>query len=301
MLFKKSIIATLTVSAILLTSCNMFVTPGSMIKPPSKASEPSKTNEDIAEIAKKFIPDSSRLVNPEQPQGASGVQSKDINGDGKDEIIALYQTNGEQGSTGILILQKDNKNNWNKIYDFKSEGYSADILKFSDITGDGVDEILVGWRVGSTASGLNILQWQDNQIKQIADDYYGKIEVEDMPNEEGKKDGKSELALWQHDTGAAYKVEVYRWDGSKLAPAKDVYQYYFKRVAQYYEQRVQEMPDAAFYWYYLADAQLKSGDPKAALQSVEQGLNIKKNHPDYYPQNEKFDAIKKEALSKLAK
>jgi hypothetical protein len=299
MLLKKGFIGIIVVAITVLTGCNMFVTPSSIIKPPVSATVSSKTSEDIIDIVNKFIPQSSRLINPEQPQGAKGVQLSDINSDGKDEIIALYKVNGEDGQLGLIILQRDKKDNWNKIYDYKSEGYAVDILKFADITGDGLEEIIVGWKIGSNASGLSILSMQEGKVNEIFKDYYSKIEIEDMPDKEGKRDGKSEIALWKHDTGGAYQIEVYGWDESKLSPVNAVYPYYFKKVVQYYEEKVKEMPDAAFYWYYLADAQLKSEDFKAALKSVEQGLKIKKVHPDYYPDNKKFENIKSEILRKL--
>ncbi|MMZ56468.1 hypothetical protein D1872_183610 [compost metagenome] len=104
------------------------------------------------------------------------------------------------------------------------------------------------------------------------------------------------IALWKHDTGDAFEVDVFTWDGTKLAPAPEAYPYYFKKVVQYYEQKVKEMPDAAFYWYYLADAQVKAGQPESGIKSIEKALSIKRAHPDYYPENSQLENVKKAAL-----
>ena len=39
------------------------------------------------------------------------------------------------------------------------------------------------------------------------------------------------------------------------------------------------MLEARFYWYYVADAQIKAGDKKAALKSIEKGSNLNRGYP----------------------
>jgi tetratricopeptide (TPR) repeat protein len=104
------------------------------------------------------------------------------------------------------------------------------------------------------------------------------LEVEDMPGVNGR-DGRVEMALWIHDTGEAYRVHVYRWKQGKLVPALDVYPYYFKKVAAYYQRKTEENPFGAFYWYYLADAQFKAGWHRQALKSIEEAFRLNPGEP----------------------
>ena len=53
-----------------------------------------------------------------------------------------------------------------------------------------------------------------------------------------------------------------------------------KYLGSFYQEKLKEMPDAAFYWYYLADAQIKAEQPREALVSTSKGLEIKKQNPD---------------------
>jgi hypothetical protein len=107
-------------------------------------------------------------------------------------------------------------------------------------------------------------------------------------------DGKVDVAIWNHDTGEAYKVEILRWKDTQLVPDEDSYSYYFKRVVAYYEEKVKQVPEAAFYWYYLADAQIKAGMEKEAAKSIEVGMKISPG----YPTKEEFQELIKKIEAK---
>ena len=53
---------------------------------------------------------------------------------------------------------------------------------------------------------------------------------------------------------------------------KTLYPSYFTDVAGYYRQRTNAVPDAAYYWYYLAESLQKAEQYEAALQAVNQGM-----------------------------
>lgn len=300
MLLQRKIIALLMLVCLALSGCSAVSSPASMIKPPVSVMASPVSGEKVSEIVNKFLPKGAQIINPNNPAGSKGIQSIDIDGDGKNEITALYKLSDDQKQAGLIVLKQAADNSWNKIFEYKSEGFSVNYFNFADITGDKKKDLLVGWSIGSTASGLDVFSFQNNQLKKIASDYYSKIDVEDMPDKDGKADGKNEIALWMHDTGEAYKIDVFRWDGTKLVPAVDVYPYYFKKVVPFYEQRVKEMPTAAFYWYYLADAQIKANDPSAALASIKTGLSIKEKNPSYYPKNTEFEKLQKTAQEMLS-
>lgn len=52
------------------------------------------------------------------------------------------------------------------------------------------------------------------------------------------------------------------------------------------------MPDIGFYWYYLADSQIKAGNKKDALESIDKGLSLN----TAYPTKESFNKLKEKAL-----
>lgn len=245
----------------------------------------------LINFVQRSLPMGAVIVNAQNPYEEMPVKMLDIDGDGIPEIIVAYMW---QGNPFVLVL-KNHNNLWYKIADIEGVGYNINYLNFADVTGRGIKDLIIGWQVGAIWSELNIFQVKNGQLNRIVSDVmYSRIEVENMS---GPKDinGKVYIALWSHDTGEAYKVCVLRWEEVKLAPAEDLYPYYFKKVVEYYKEKVEQMPKAAFYWYYLADAQIKAGMEKEAEKSIEIGMNINQD----YPSKEEFQELIKNTKTKV--
>jgi tetratricopeptide (TPR) repeat protein len=300
---RKKLVSVLIAGSIILSACAQFPTPGALIKPPgtgasTAAGRKAGNQNELLKIVQTFLPAGAHLLAPE-PAGEVAqstrelIQTGDLNHDGQPEIIAGYRTS--QGSAGVLVLEEIKNGKWTKLWQ-EEGGYSLERLQLADITGDGRDELLIGWTIGASAgNGLDILAWQDGNLKKIAGTGYHRLEVEDLAGEKGK-DGRQELAVWVKDTGDAMAVDVLRWDGKNLIPAEDVYTAYFPRVVEYYRKRVWEHPQSSFYWYYLADALVKVREYRQALEAAEKGMAADKV---IYPSIYGFQLIKARALTGL--
>ncbi|HZG75092.1 MAG TPA: WG repeat-containing protein, partial [Paenibacillus sp.] len=104
------------------------------------------------------------------------------------------------------------------------------------------------------------------------------LEIGDVPGAP-EHAGTAELALWIHDTGEAYRVELLRWDRNRFVPATDAEPSYFGRVAAYYAGMTSRYPDYRFYWYYYADALARAGRYEEALAAVDRALSIDSPYP----------------------
>jgi tetratricopeptide (TPR) repeat protein len=293
----KSFMAILISGTLLLTGCSMLPSPGSTIKAPRAAGVQVENDGDIVAVAREFLPSGAKLISSGQ---SSGVQKKDIDADGKDEILATYQAGENAHEIGAFLLKKkDGK--WRKVWQQQGFGYDLDYAGFEDITGDGRPEVLIGGVIGASAgNGLDIFSWQGDTLKKIAGTGYHRLEVLHLPGKYGTEksyDGRAQLAVWQKDTGTAMAVDVLRWYEIGLVPAEDLYPEYFPKVVEYYKQQLKQMPDAPFLWYYLADAQQKAGMPEEALKSVEKGLSLKGEYPPDY----EFKMVEARALNDLGR
>lgn len=295
MISKKMYLALLISMMPVIAQCDVNRTPAAMISTPLSTMENQKDS--MVKIVNEFIPQNSKLTVPNNLQESNGIESEDLNGDGKNETVAFYKTNESAPKVGMIVLTQVSDSKWEKIYDTKAEeAYDVDYLKLADVDGDGKDDIIAGWTISGQTKAMDIFSLKDSAVKKLASDYYSKIDVEDMKDKNGKTDGKTEIALWVHDTGEAYSVDVLRWNGAALESAKDVYPSYFNKVVAYYQGKVKEMPEASFYWYYLADAQIKVNDMKDALTSINKGLELSKQNPKSYPGTEAFEELKKAAV-----
>lgn len=207
-----------------------------------------------------------------------GIEA-DLDGDGIAEAAAVYRRND---SLFLQVFKRDGAG-WRLAGSVKAPGYEVSAWFAAPVVSPYRNNLVVGWRIGAEWSKLSIYEWTLEGIADIApeDLTFSRIEAGRFPSQI-PGNGTVELALWMHDTGEAYNVEVVRWTLHGFAPAYDVYPFYFQRVAHYYEQLVRQHPDYRIYWYYLADAQAKTGNREAALYAVDRALAI--NAP--YPTNE---------------
>lgn len=240
--------------------------------------------EEYLRIAREFLPQGAALVAPQPLVAGKGgttqpVLPADLDGDGNPELAIGYRLDPSTPVASLMVLRLDG-DSWEQVWDKKGEGQGLERLQAVDITGDGRPELLVGWTIGASAGDdLSILTWREDTLAELTTTGYHRLEVADLATEYGR-DGKAELAIWTKDTGDAFAVEVLRWDGTKLVPAANAYPAYFPQVVDYYEERVQKMPEAGAYWYYLADARLKAGDPQGALEAAEKDLALESPYPE---------------------
>ncbi len=291
--FKKSPRKWIAVPVCVLVAVGMIgitnsPTKATTLKNGGELLETKQSSINYVNIAKGFLPKNSQIVTPSNTKEAENVLLKDLDNDGRSEIITAYKSSGDDEKVNVIVLKKLGKN-WTKVLDEPGEGYKIDSVLTADINGDGKDEVLLSRKVGGTLAQLSVYKWNNNLLNKVSDEDipYSKLDVVNVPGKSIKA-----IATWTHDTGDAYIVDVLKWNGKAFASAENLYGDYFKQsVVPYYEQKVKEMPEAGFYWYYLGDAQINSGDKKTALESIEKGLNLNKD----YPSKEDFNKLKEKA------
>lgn len=257
-------------------------------------SETKQNDINYVNIIKEFLPPNSQIVTLSSTNGETteedNILLKDLDNDGENEIITAYKIAGEDEKVNILILKKV-RENWIRALDESGEGFKLDLALTADIDGDGQNEVLLSRRIGGTVGQLFTYKWNNNLLNKISNEglYYSKLDIVDVPGKNIRA-----VATWQHDTGDAYMIDILKWNGKTFVPDENPYPDYFKQsVVPYYEQKVKEMPNAGFYWYYLADAQIKAGDKTSALNSIEKGLELRLDAS--YPPKEAFDELKEKA------
>lgn len=237
---------------------------------------------------KEFLPPQSKLLFLKLPYKRPAIIAADLDGDGRKELVGAYNLDGQNN----IIVLKNYSGKWRVLSNIKGKGFDINYLNALPITNSKVNNLIIGWQFGAVWAMLDILTWTEQGFKYAVTDLeYSKIEIEDISSKKGK-DGKYEIVVWIHDTGEAYKIEVYRWENGKLVSAPDLYPYYFKKVVTFYKERVKEMPKASFYWYYLADAQIKAGEPKEALKSIDAAMKLQYQ----YPSKEELFRLREKAL-----
>ncbi|MED3561857.1 DL-endopeptidase inhibitor IseA family protein [Bacillus xiapuensis] len=281
------------ISMFLLSSCNLFPEPESLIQVPKhvKAIE-TEQGDTFITIASKFLPKGTTFLVPNGPVGADSVQPVDLDGDGKNELVVFYSSTSRKDQVGFFVLKKDKKD-WGKIFIKKGTGYAVNWANTADVTGDKQMDLLIGWQDGiSTGNTLEIYSWKKNKLVKLQKLNYHELEALQFKN-----DSLTVLAIWQRDLADVYKVQLLKWTGTLFDVDKVHESTYFHTVIDYYQHRTEEVPDAAYYWYYLADAHLKANHPELALAALGKGMRLHTVVPSYSA----FVKLKEEIDKKLTK
>jgi hypothetical protein len=240
---------------------------------------------DLTNVINEFIPSNSTLVNPDQPLSTKPFQLYDFNNDGIVEVIVNYKlkTKEQPSQFGAIVLKKEN-DEWENIWETKSQGVILDYSGLADITGDGTKEYVFGVTIGaSIGNKLEFFKWKNNSLQKIADVPYHMMEI--------LKDEKDiGIAVWQRFIADTYFVNVLKWNGKILVHDEELYSKYYPVIEKFYQEKISKM-NAWFYWYTLADAQIKANLFEKAEKSIQNGIAIVKEL-GFSEEVEKFNKLK---------
>jgi hypothetical protein len=256
-----------------------------------------KHNEDPMKIIKEFLPSKSLLISPEEPVSTKPFQLYDFDQDGQKEIIITFEIKARvqpsPSQFGVIVLKNEN-DRWEKIWETQTQGVGLQYSGVADITGDGSKEYLFGVTIGASAGNkLEIFKWNNSSLKMIADVPYHMIEL--------LSDKSVGIAVWQRYIADTYFVDVLKWNGRKLVLDEELYSEYYPVIEKFYNDKISKM-DAWFYWYTLADAQIKANLFDKAIKSIQKGTALAKqlSLPDAVENfNQLSDKLKKMKKSYL--
>ncbi|WP_431810904.1 hypothetical protein [Lysinibacillus sp. FW12] len=229
-------------------------------------------NNNLIKIVQAFKPLNSVLISPEKPFSTYPIQLYDFNKDGQKEIIFTFEIKAiEQPSPsqyGTMVLKKDN-GIWRKVWETKVKGVALNFSGLVDITGDGTKEYLFGVTNGAAiGSELGIFKWAGESFEKITNIPYHKMDIIHVNQKVG-------IAIWQMYIGDSYLVNVLNWNGEKLVNDEALFNHYYPKIETFYQNKITKM-DAWFYWYCLADAQIKANKLEDASTSIQKGISLAK-------------------------
>lgn len=236
-------------------------------------SELSRGNDLKEDIISK-LPDDIVLINLNKFGGRNGLIKADIDGDGNDEILCAYKYKDVQYLSAFREIDGVVK----FLDNIDGTGYDISDLIIDKIKQKGGESIVVGWRIGGIWSVLDILDFKEGKfIKTLKGDKlnYSKIELCDSSNSRGGKN----IALWSHETGEAYNVQIYTLRGEVLEKTYKDDKDYFLRVEDYYKNLINKSRETPQYLYYLIQAQCKAGKKKEAYDNINRALKNQNPFP----------------------
>ncbi len=172
MKLKISIVLIFTVCiSLLFCGCNIFDANAELVAPP-------KLTGDMAPIAEALYDQVSSDINFEYPMSGehrAPIILVDINGDGRDEAFAFYNTTGDEMKTMHINVLCQKGDDWKSVSDQTIVANGVERLEFCDLDNDGAKEILVGWDVnGVSEKQLSVYSFdQKHLVQQLLQPYTG--------------------------------------------------------------------------------------------------------------------------------
>jgi len=139
------------------------------------------------------------------------VQMKDLDGDGVDEVLAFFRINSEDRPLKIYIFRAQG-DDYVQAALIDGAGTSFHSVRYEDMDGDGIQEIIVSWRVSAEVQALSVYSVKNLEPVQLMTSSYARYEVVDLDG-----DDDLELVVVRSDeTEAGLSLaDYYDWDSGK--------------------------------------------------------------------------------------
>lgn len=224
------------------------------------------TNE-LEEVVAPFLPKTAELIEPTSPLQTRPILPYDFDQDGQKELVVIYKEKDDPNKQKAMLLKKEQEQ-WKKIWEKTGEGFDIHLSALTDITGDGIKEYVIGWMIGESAGNqLEIFQWQNHTLKKIFD-YPSYQKIEFLTGEK-----QTYLAIWKRFCCDAYTVDVLGWNGTVIDFDQKMFAEYYPKIEEFYANKIKQL-DAWYYWYALADAQIKANFLDEARASIQKGFSF---------------------------
>ena len=147
---------------------------------------------------------------PTSGSNLQSVQMIDLDGDGSEEAVAFFRRASDKKPMKIYIFKADGDSyeRYAVIEGASSQIYS---VNYADLDGDGLKEILVGYKSSSDVQGLAIYPLSPGTSESLLTTGYSRYANLDMNG-----DGKQELLIICSDEESTARVDYYDWDDGAL-------------------------------------------------------------------------------------
>ena len=154
----------------------------------------------------------AETVSPTAGENLQSVQLEDLDGDGTKEAIAFFRNNNDERPLKIYIFRALEET-YEQAALIEGSGTSIHSIRYLDMNGDGVKEILVSWRAGAQVQAMAVYGLDGLQPVALMSTAYARYEAIDLDGDE-----ILELAVLRGDESEAggSLADYYDWEGAGL-------------------------------------------------------------------------------------
>lgn len=140
------------------------------------------------------------------------VQMVDLDGDGSDEVLAFVRAASEERPLRIYIFQA-REDTYQQVSLIDGSGTSIQSVRYVDMNGDGVQEIIVSWAVSAEIQTVSVYALEALQPVRLMSTPHARYDVLDLDG-----DGQRELVVLRGDEeNSGAMADYYDWDAGSSA------------------------------------------------------------------------------------
>ena len=202
---KIIIIFMVIITAVLLTGC-LRITADELYSLPEVSEEYLRLQAHINVL----LNQGAEVAPPTRGPNRQAVQLIDLNGSGSNEVIAFFSVPGDSALRVYIFELVDGDYTIAEI--IEGVGTEIDSVRFVDMDGDGIMELVIGWQMGSALRYMSIHSIKDfhNEVL-VSGVEYSEIAVVDMDG-----DGTADVMVFRMtalETGTVAEVYSLMQDG----------------------------------------------------------------------------------------
>lgn len=148
---------------------------------------------------------------PTSGSNLQSVQMVDLDGDGSEEAVAFFRVAEDEKPMKIYIFKANEEESYEQYAVIEGTSASIYSINYTDLDGDGVRELLVGYRSSSDVQGFAVYPLERGTPQALLVTGYSRYASVDMNG-----DGRQELCIVYSDEESAARVDYYDWDGAQL-------------------------------------------------------------------------------------
>ena len=154
----------------------------------------------------------AETTSPTSGANLQSVQMEDLDGDGVQEAVAFLRHNHDERPLKIYIFRALEES-YEQAAVIEGSGTSIHTIRYLDMNGDGVKEILVSWRAGAQVQAMAVYSLGKLKPVMLMSTAYARYETLDLNG-----DDFQELVVLrgeESETGGSV-ADYYEWDGAGL-------------------------------------------------------------------------------------
>lgn len=167
---------------------------------------------DLSAQIDEILADGAEYTSPAAGTNLQSVQLVDLDGDGNEEALAFFRSSSEESPLKIYIF-RGKGDTYEQATIINGSGTSINSIQYVDMDGNGIQEILVVWRVSAEVQTMCVYSMADLKPVQLVSSPYSRYSIVDLD-----EDGVQELLVVHSDESesGATLADYYDWDGRSL-------------------------------------------------------------------------------------